>query len=271
MRRKTARKLNIFGIFIIVFIIFASVINICAETASPEITELPEAIVTPTPTPVNNVISVIGDFSLNAMYADKRVVDENLSINVKNLNINDISPQIIQEVRAKDGDKDIFLYFNLALQLNGRDTVQNSVIDIEINGNEIIAQYQNISIFRVKNNQVTKVTDEETDGNVKFSTSELGSFLVTGIKNPQFSNKTEAPQQSPETLQTDDYAGIISPGTTAVPDKGNAGTITPGAFVFWIIAALIIGLWLGLGIGYILWGRYKTKKVQRGPYVIGEQ
>ena len=63
MRRKTARKLNIFGIFIIVFIIFASVINICAETASPEITELPEAIVTPTPTPVNNVISVIGDFT----------------------------------------------------------------------------------------------------------------------------------------------------------------------------------------------------------------
>ena len=181
MRRKTVKKFNFFVIFIITFIILTSVINIYAETASPENTELPEAIATPTPTPVNNVISTIGDFSLNAMFADKRIVDEDLSINVKKLNINDISPEIIQAVRAKDGDKDIFLYFKLTLQLNGRDTVQNSVIDIEINGNEIIAEYQSISLFRVNNNQVTKVTDEETDGNIKFSASELGTFLVAEV------------------------------------------------------------------------------------------
>lgn len=265
------KKFNFFVIFIITFIILTSVINIYAETASPENTELPEAIATPTPTPVNNVISTIGDFSLNAMFADKRIVDEDLSINVKKLNINDISPEIIQAVRAKDGDKDIFLYFKLTLQLNGRDTVQNSVIDIEINGNEIIAEYQSISLFRVNNNQVTKVTDEETDGNIKFSASELGTFLVIGVKNPQASNKTENPQQNSPTLQTDDPAGIITPGSTGTTDNENKGSITPGAFVFWIIAALIIGLWLGLGIGYILWGRYKTKKIQRGPYVIGEQ
>lgn len=263
------KKLNILGIFIVVFFLFASAINICAETASPENTELPEA--TPTPTPINNVITTMGDFSLHAMFADKRIVDKDLSINVQKLDINDITPHVIQEVRAQDGDKDIFLYFKLTLQLNGRDTVQDSVIDIEINANEILEEYQNMSLFRVKDNQVIKVTDEETDDFIKFSADELGTFLVIGVKNPELSNPTEKPQNSAPTLQEGDVAGIMSPGVTKPSDDSSAGAITPGAFVFWIIAALVIGLWLGLGIGYILWGRYKTKKIQRGPYVIGEQ
>ena len=269
MKRKKVKKLNISVIFFVIFFICVSVFNVYAETASPQNTDLPEP--TATPTPINNLIATMGDFSLHAMFEDKRIVDENLSINVTKLNIHDISSQIIQDIRAQEGDKDIFLYFNLSLQLNGRDTIQNSIIDIEINENETIAEYQNISLFRVKDGRVIKVTDEETDGNIKFSAGELGNFLVIGVKNPETSNKTEAPSHSSPTLQEGHIAGIMSPGVHKPSEKSNAGTITPGAFVFWIIAALVIGLWLGLGIGYILWGRYKTKKIQRGPYVIGEQ
>ena len=66
---------------------------------------------------------------------------------------------------------------------------------------------------------------------------------------------------------------LAVPGFAASSQPAEAArviAVTPGAFVFWLVLALLLGFWSGIGIGYLLWGRYKTKKTHSGPRVIGE-
>jgi hypothetical protein len=99
----------------------------------------------------------------------------------------------------------------------------------------------------------------------------MGEYVATGVLNPDASEQTEKPGNSSPTLQNSENTGIIPTSKPISSNKNNnESVITPGAFIFWLLTALVIGLWVGILVGYVLWGRYKTKKMQRGPYVIGE-
>ena len=132
-----------------------------------------------------------------------------------------------------------------------------------------IKDYQNITIFKVTQEGVYKIATVSDTDMIIFSITELGQYVATGVLNPDVSQETEDPGNSLPTLQNGENTGII-PTLKPIPSKNNEGAITPGAFIFWLLTALVIGLWVGILVGYILWGRYKTKKMQRGPYVIGE-
>lgn len=263
--QKIGIKRNFNVLFVIIIaLIFTCTVNIYAETPAP--TAGPEA----TPTPASNVIFSIGDIKLQAQYSDNRIVDENLSICAEKKDINTLPAHIIKSVRAQEGDKDIFLYFNLSLLMNGREYPVNSQLDIYMEQTGILAEYSNLLLFKVTESGVSSVTVEEKEGKIIFSDNSLGLFLFVGIRNHDAPIETNDPSQSSPTLQEGETAGIISPGATAGANGNNARGITPGAFVFWIIISLVVGLWIGIGIGFVLWGRYKTRKKQKGPYVIGE-
>lgn len=263
--QKIGIKRNFNVLFVIIIaLIFTCTVNIYAETPVPTVG--PEA----TPTPPSNVIFSIGDIKLQAQYSDKRIVDGNLSICAEKKDINTLSAHIIKSVRAQEGDKDIFLYFNLSLLMNGREHPVDSQLDIYMEQTGILADYSNLLLFKVTENGVSSVAVEEKEGKIIFSDNSLGLFLFVGIRNHDAPMATNDPSQSSPTLQEGETAGIISPGATAGISGSNARGITPGAFVFWIIIALVVGLWTGIGIGFVLWGRYKTRKKQSGPYVIGE-
>ena len=260
---KTFCKPLLIVLIVLAFTFSAEIIYVCAETAVP--TEIPTA----SPTPVPNIINSFGDFDLIAGYSDNRIVDENLSISVTNKNIKELSIQAIQAIRAQEGEKDIFAYFNLMLQMNGREIDSQDSIDIKIKKNGIFKDYQNITIFKVTQEGVYKIATVSDTDMIIFSITELGQYVATGVLNPDVSQETEDPGNSLPTLQNGENTGII-PTLKPIPSKNDEGAITPGAFIFWLLTALVIGLWVGILVGYILWGRYKTKKMQRGPYVIGE-
>ena len=131
-------KKVIISIFATMFIVVLSINFAYAETAVPTNELTNES----TPTPSPNVIYSIGDFKLTAQYEDKRNVNENLAINVKKSNINTLSPQIIQSIRAQEGDKDIFAYFELELQMNGRKTTIHYMLILIIMLFYIIPNYR---------------------------------------------------------------------------------------------------------------------------------
>ena len=107
---------------------------------------------------------------------------------------------------------------------------------------------------------------------MKFSTITLGKFVAVGVSiNPDNSFESESTASATPTLQNGEGTGIIPTGDLSSSLKNNSSdSISAGAFVFWLLAALVIGIWIGVFIGFVLWGRYKTKKIQRGPYIIGE-
>ena len=265
MKRFMDFKKVIFIVFIITFIAVLSMNFVWAETAVPT----NEPVSEPTKSP--NVIYSIGDFKLTAQYEDKRNVNENLAINVKKSNINTLSPQIIQSIRAQEGDKDIFVYFELELQMNGRKVSPDTTLDIEIENVDVFEKYQKITIFSISENEVLKIFPESETEKAKFSSFTLGKFVAAGVLNPEASPEAESTAGATPTLQNSETAGIIPTDNHSSTNKNNNGdSISAGAFVFWLLAALVIGIWVGMVIGYVLWGRYKTKKIQRGPYIIGE-
>lgn len=265
MKRFMDFKKVIFTIFVTTFFVILSMNFACAETAVP--TNEP----TSEPTKSPNVIYSIGDFKLTAQYEDKRNVNENLAINVKKSNINTLSPQVIQSIRAQEGDKDIFVYFELELQMNGRKVSPDTTLDIEIENVDIFEKYQKITIFSISENEVLKIFPESETEKAKFSSFTLGKFVAAGVLNPEASPEAESTAGATPTLQNGETAGIIPTDDHSSTNKNNNNdSISAGAFVFWLLAALVVGIWVGMVIGYILWGRYKTKKIQRGPYIIGE-
>ena len=266
MKRVNYIKKIITVVFLVLFLTVLSINYIFANTAAPTNEQVSE------PTEVPNIISSIGDFKLKAQYEDKRNVSENLAINVKKSDINSLSPQIIQSIRAQQGDKDIFLCFELELQMNGRTVSPDTTLDIEIENTDIFGKYQKITVFSISGNEVLKIFPESETDKVKFSTITLGKFVAVGVSiNPDNSFESESTASATPTLQNGEGTGIIPTGDLSSSLKNNSSdSISAGAFVFWLLAALVIGIWIGVFIGFVLWGRYKTKKIQRGPYIIGE-
>ena len=119
---------------------------------------------------------------------------------------------------------------------------------------------------------MTKIEAEEADGYITFSTDKMGVFVFTGVPGGGETTPGEGDTEaSPE--QPGENAGATASGIpTAGADTGRDENeiISPGAFVLWLLTALAAGIGAGMGIGYVMWGKYKTKRVKRGPKVIGE-
>lgn len=258
--------LFIIGIFICVFTTdaFATGDNTPENSAAP---------ISPSiPTPKKNIIGSIGNISLTAEYIDNGLFEENSAINAEKNALNDISEDIFNAIREQDRNRDIFSIFKLSLVCNGRETGQKNTLCIKIDRVDVFAEYEDICIFLVSENNTVKKIDTVTENDFfSFNMNNAGTYIAAGIAVPSESPIPTEDTSINTTLPNYSSEGIItlSPTNQHKQSIGDS-EITPGAFVFWIAFALVFGVWVGIGIGFILWGRYKSKKIQRGPNVIGE-
>lgn len=275
------KKYFIYGIFMMLFIILSGLpYAAAAPTEPPALGTTPEGTGTPgagqtpaAPTPVLHEIGSIGDFNLKAGYADNSAFVDDMAVLVKEIRESEEAEVLIQAVRAAERDQDIFSIFHMTLQKNGRDTEFTKQMNIRIEQSGVFASYDNISVYGIDDaGTARKLETKIENGYICYTADAMGTFALTGMLLP---DHTEAPSPSPvisPTLQNDGNTGIIPPSQSAAGNgsENREGVVTPGAFVFWLILALLVGIWVGIGIGYILWGRYKTKKNYTGPKVIGE-
>ena len=238
-----------------------------------ENTAVPESTATPEPTPILNEIDSIGDFKLKAGYSDNSIFESDMAVNVREIRDEAETEPFIRAVRQIERDQDIISIFEITLQKNGRDTELTKQLNIRIEQSGQFLSYDTISVFRIDTAGMAHRLETTVEyGYICYTTAELGTFALSGVLLPgQTEAPTELPSASP-TLQNDGNTGIITPpGTDAESGRDTEeGIVTPGAFVFWLVLALLLGFWIGIGIGYLLWGRYKTKKTHSGPRVIGE-
>jgi|GEM_PF-2233274 hypothetical protein len=264
-------------LMIILTIIFAGSLNaIAAPTEEPTTGNTAAVKNTPTtePTPFINEIGSIGDFNLKAAYEDNAPFEDNMAVNVRTIRENHEMDLIIHAVRTVERDHDIFSMFHIVLQKNGRDIELTKRMNIRIEQSGNFADYDNISVFQIDAaGSAQKLESKTENGYICFTTDTFGAFVLTGI---QTLGVPETPSQTPAsttpTLQNGGNTGIIPSSQTAggYNNENNDGVVTPGAFVFWLILMLVVGIWIGIAIGYIMWGRYKMKKNATGPKVIGE-
>lgn len=280
---KYYKKIIIYSILLLSLFLFTKVINQpynvgasthaptnnVGGTANPSSNPTSEAgIATATPKP-QNLIESIGDFDLYGEYIDGRIVEDNIAINTIIYGEESITEELISAVRAQNGNQDIFSIINLELLQNGRPINQPAVIKVYIDSTEVFSGFENITLYKIiDNNNIVNIATTNENNIITFETEKLGKYIVCGEKEQI---ETTNPQETKKPLQETADAGIITTNLpTEVPKEEETGLMSPGAFVFWLILVLIIGLWIGLGIGYFLWGRYKSKKNYKGPFVIGE-
>lgn len=86
---------------------------------------------------------------------------------------------------------------------------------------------------------------------------------------------TDASPESSGDLPTDETA---SPTPTTTPTKGvSSGTpettddqallIKTGALGFWMLVVLIVGIWIGIAVGFLIWGRKRGRHVRRSKII----
>lgn len=254
--------------YVIIIALLISVLTVCAFGSSSDgETEAP----TIEPTPIVNEIGSTGDIKVRASYEDNGIFDDNMAINTIDMSESGEIDSVINAVRSIEREQDIFEVMLFSLQINGRDTALTKRINIRVEQTEAFAAYRDVSVFFVNDaGSAEKLDAAAENGCISFTTDALGIFVLTGIGEHGAATPSQEPN-STHSLQTGDNAGIISPSHIADTNEGDiSDTISPGAFVFWLFLAIVVGVWLGIGIGYILWGRYKVKRVKTGPKVIGE-
>lgn len=274
---KKSRIFNIYIISVLVFLTMLFIINepygVKANTPSPTEAETEsgvsgEEIATPTPKP-DNIVESIGDFKLYGEYIDGSKIEKNVAINTINYGETSITAEIISAVRAQNGNQDIISMIRLELVQNGRPINQEGKLKIYINNETFFNDFENLSLYKINEKEIIENIEIKLENEyIIFETKELGDYVVCGEK--AIAEATPGVETN-KPLQENEATGIITTNSpTTTPNSAEEGLLTPGGFVFWLIVALIIGLWVGLGIGYILWGRYKSKRNNRGPFVIGE-
>ncbi len=82
---------------------------------------------------------------------------------------------------------------------------------------------------------------------------------------------TETPSEEPTELTPEPTEEIVitqKPTTvpTQTPDS-QALLIKTGALGFWMMVVLIAGIWVGIAIGYFIWGRKKGRNVRRSKII----
>ncbi len=75
---------------------------------------------------------------------------------------------------------------------------------------------------------------------------------------------TEEATQTPEITESAAITPVTEDKTPAPTAKGSADDkIDTWAYTFWIVACLIFGIWIGIGLGYLIWGKRNKRNIYR--------
>ncbi len=78
--------------------------------------------------------------------------------------------------------------------------------------------------------------------------------------------ETLEPSKTPEVIPTVTPEATQKATPTPTPE-GQSLLIKTGALGFWMMVVLIVGIWIGIAVGYLIWGRKKGRAVRRSKII----
>ncbi|MBR5500368.1 MAG: hypothetical protein IKV74_02440 [Clostridia bacterium] len=97
-------------------------------------------------------------------------------------------------------------------------------------------------------------------------TNELDPSGTPGAAEGTFEEEILPPSETPELTVTPESTPKPTTAPTKTPDN-QALLIKSGALGFWMMVVLIVGIWIGIAIGYFIWGRKKGRSVRRSKVI----
>ena len=121
--------------------------------------------------------------------------------------------------------------------------IPEKIVSIRLSNIDRMNGFDNFEVLYITDTlEVNRLLCENTDGMMMFNNPNMGYFVLIGTEIEQ---NTEAPEVT--------QGSAVSVGTK----EG----ISPGTFIISLILAVFVSLWIGVGIGYVIWG--KNKKSSR--------
>lgn len=78
-------------------------------------------------------------------------------------------------------------------------------------------------------------------------------------------DETIVPSETPEITASPEATSKVTASPKATDDQ--ALLIRSGALGFWMMVVLIVGIWVGIAIGYFIWGRKKGRNIRRSKII----
>lgn len=97
-------------------------------------------------------------------------------------------------------------------------------------------------------------------------TDELDPSGTPGEAEGTFDEEILPPSETPELTVTPESTPKPTTAPTKTPDN-QALLIKSGALGFWMMVVLIAGIWIGIAIGYFIWGRKKGRNIRRSKII----
>ena len=79
--------------------------------------------------------------------------------------------------------------------------------------------------------------------------------------------ETIEPSETPEASPTEALVVTDKPIASPTATDDQALLIKSGALAFWMMVVLIVGIWIGIGVGYLIWGRRKGRAIRRSKII----
>ena len=148
---------------------------------------------------------------------------------------------LLGAVGKYDGEYSCLEIYKMWLTENDSVYIPEKIIGFLLSLPEQSNEYQEYVILYINDKlEATPIDYSLNDGVLAFNNSNAGYFAVMGKLSSGILNQTDTPPEA--TPLAEDDSGI-----------------SPGTLIILIIITAFISLWIGIGIGFIIWGKNSKK------------
>lgn len=212
-----------------------------SPSASPDITLPPSTPVIP-----ENFISTVTDkqtFMVGYVDGDKFDGSPILEVIDITLSEEESADLIYRAINENLGELSCIAVYKLWLVENESIFIPEKLLTFIMTTTDEMNNYEEYSILYINDSlEVTKLPYTFENGVLSFNNANSGYFALVG------KSKISIPENTPDV-----------PSTTHVPSVDNDDVVSPGTFIISLIVTAFISLWVGVGIGFLIWGKNKKK------------
>ena len=148
---------------------------------------------------------------------------------------------LLEAVGKYDGEYSCLAIYKMWLTENDSVYIPEKIIGFLLSLPEQSNEYKEYVVLYINDKlEVTPIDYSLNDGVLAFNNSNAGYFAVMGKLSSSILNQTDTPPEA--TPLAEDDSGI-----------------SPGTLIILIIITAFISLWIGIGIGFIIWGKNSKK------------
>ena len=148
---------------------------------------------------------------------------------------------LLEAVGKYDGEYSCLAIYKMWLTENDSVYIPEKIIGFLLSLPEQSNEYKEYVVLYINDKlEATPIDYSLNDGVLAFNNSNAGYFAVMGKLSSSIQNQTDTPPEA--TPLAEDDSGI-----------------SPGTLIILIIITAFISLWIGIGIGFIIWGKNSKK------------